>query len=112
MAVVACAGFLTPTYAFGAIGTSFGGQVLTILPCISTLGPSLFVTIKPSGLFHPFYIWTPATINKLAGPPTHPGQQILGVADVPFACFTPGFFFIPPTFYFGQRMQYVGTSPL
>lgn len=94
-------------------GTSFGGKVLSILPCVSTFGPSLQVNILPAGGISTSYIWTPATISFLAGPPTHPGQQILGVADIPFVCIIPSpFFFIPAVTLFGQRIQFLGTSAI
>jgi len=96
-----------------ALGTSFGGKITTIIPCISALGPSLFVSIIPAGVFQTNYIWTPATLTYSAGPPTHPGQQILGVADTPFTCFIPSPFpFIPPIPLVGQRMQFIGTSAI
>ena len=103
--------FLAPVGAH-ALGISFGGRVTSAIPCLSTLGPSLHVTIFPAGRFPISYIWTSATITKLAGPPTRVGQSILGLADIPFSCFIPGFFFIPPTFFFGLRMQFVGTSAI
>lgn len=88
---------------------SFGGRVATVIPCVSGLGPSLHVTVIPFGGFPGVaYIWTPATITYSFGPPTHPGQQVLGVSDIPFVCFTPT---TPPVPLYGFRMQSVGTSP-
>lgn len=85
---------------------SFGGRVATVIPCISGLGPSLHVTIVPAGIMPVTYIWTPATLTFTAGPPRNPGQQLLGLADVPFFC-TIG---TPPVPLFGLRMFMVGTS--
>ncbi len=108
LAVCLAAGLLIP-FSASAFGFSFGGRILTVVPCVSGLGPSLWVSIKPAGFFSPTYIWTPATITKLVGPPRNPGQQVLGVADVPFVCFIPAHIPIP---LYGLRMQIVGTSAL
>lgn len=97
--------FLAPLSA-SALGVSFGGRIVTVIPCISVLGPSLHVTIVPAGLFPTSYIWTPATLTFLAGPPRNPGQQVLGVADIPYTCAVGK---IP---FFGLRMQMIGTSAL
>jgi len=98
----------------GTPGISFGGRVVTVIPCLSIFGPSLHVTIIPAGVFPTAYIWTPATITKLIGPPV-PGGQILGKADVPFACWnivSGGFLglFSVFSFLYGLRMQEIGTS--
>lgn len=104
---VVAAFLLTPSSA-GAqfLGTSFGGRVIASIPCVSPLGPSLHVTIAPSGIFSPVYIWTPATLTYTYGPPTRPGQQVLGLADVPFGCM------VGTLPLYGQRMTMVGTSLL
>ena len=106
LAVCLAIGLLSPLSA-SAFGFSFGGRILAVIPCVSGLGPSLWVSIKPAGVFAPTYIWTPATITKLVGPPRNPGQQVLGVADVPFVCVIPAKIPIP---LYGLRMQIVGTS--
>lgn len=90
--------------ATSAAGFSFGGRVLAVVPCVSAFGPSLHVTIKPAGVFSTTYIWTPATFTLLVGPPRTPGQQVLGIADIPYVCFVGKF----PLY--GLRMQLVGTS--
>ena len=96
----------------------FGGKVTTVLPCISPLGPSLHVTISSAriGAFGApeMYIWTPATITKLVGPPLPKGQA-LGTADIPYFCWnviSGGFFglFSAFSYLYGLRMQTVGTS--
>lgn len=103
-----------------ALGLSFGGRVTAVLPCVSALGPSIYTTVLVArGVPHPeFYIWTPATITKSVGPPIL-GGQILGVADIPFVCFTYNpvtcglfglFSCLVPIPYFGLRMQLIGTS--
>ena len=79
---------------------SFGGRVLTVTPCSS----GLHVTIFPAGVFPVSYIWTPVTITFSAGPPNHPGQQILGLYDIPYVCF------VGTVPLFGFRMFLVGTS--
>lgn len=87
--------------------TSFGGRVLSVIPCS---GGMIHITILPAGFFPVSYIWTPFTVTKLYGPPTHPGQQVLGLADVPFVCFIGGGFFSSPVPLYGLRMTTVGTS--
>jgi len=111
LALALFAVLLSPVFAYAATGISFGGKVVSVIPCISPFGPSLQVTIVPAGALPTSYIWTPATITLQAGPPTHSGQQILGNADIPFACVIPSpFFFIPALTLFGLRMQIIGTS--
>jgi hypothetical protein len=83
--------------------TSFGGRITSVIPCTA----GLWVTIVPAGAFPISYIWTPATITFMAGPPRTIGQQVLGTADIPFVCF----FGSPPVPLYGLRMQMVGTSP-
>jgi hypothetical protein len=87
--------------------TSFGGRVVAIVPCS---GGMLHVTIIPAGLFPVTYIWTPFTATKLYGPPIHPGQQLVGLADIPFVCFVGVGLFTTPVPLYGLRMTTVGTS--
>lgn len=85
--------------------TSFGGRITSVIPCTA----GLWMTIVPAGTFPSLsFIWTPATLTFSAGPPRNVGQQVLGVADIPFVCFygSP-----TPVPLFGLRMQMVGTSP-
>jgi hypothetical protein len=94
---------------------SFGGRVTSVIPCISPLGPALWISIVPAGVFPVSYIWTPATITKLDGPPTHVGQQVLGLADVPFACWnvtSGGLFglFDVFSYLYGLRITTIGTG--
>ncbi len=96
-----------PFYAL-AFGLSFGGRVSTLpLPC---LNGGLYVTVLSARgidpLFPEPYIWTLGTITFLAGPPTHLGQKILGIADIPYVCVISS----PPYSLPGLRMQIVGTS--
>ena len=98
-----------------ATGGSFGGRIIAIMPCVSALGPSVWVTLKPSGfLLPPFmYIWTPATLTNIVPPspslpPRNIGQQLLGRFDIPFACVVP----FPPFVFYGLRMQIMGASPV
>jgi hypothetical protein len=90
--------------AVSAAGLSFGGRIVAVIPCMSAFGPSLHVTIKPAGVFSTTYIWTPATFTLMVGPPRTLGQQVLGIADIPYVCFVGKF----PLY--GLRMQLVGTS--
>ena len=106
LAVFLAVGVLTPLSA-SAFGFSFGGRVIKVIPCVSGLGPSLHVTIRPAGVFAPMYIWTPATFTGLFGPPRNIGQQVLGIADVPYVCVIP---VTPLIILPGLRMQIVGTS--
>jgi len=89
-----------------ALGTSFGGRIFIFKPCHIGPMPAIWISIIPAGPFQPIYIWTPATLTFLSGPPSHAGQEILGVADTPITC-SIGIYPLPP----GQRMQIVGTSP-
>jgi hypothetical protein len=96
-----------PLSASAALGKSFGGKVLTMLPCS---GGMIFYTILPAGKFPVSYIWTPGTITKSAGLPL-PGGQVIGTADLPWVCSLGGGLFSSPIFFYGLRMQYIGTSP-
>ncbi len=91
---------LVPLYA-SALGTSFGGKILAITPCMSLSGPAVWIKILPAGLFPITYIWTPLTIGL---PPVHVAQQILGVADIPYGCVVGKVPFV------GQRIQIDGVS--
>ncbi len=108
--VLLAASFALPLSASAAaFGFSFGGKILSVIPCS---GGMRHVVILPAGLFPIAYIWTPATITKLAGPPL-PGGQVLGVAGIPFVCFLGGGgFFSSPIPLPGFFMEYIGTSPL
>lgn len=114
-------------------GLSFGGRITFVLPCLSLLGPSVWTVIVPAPFTKfPAYVWTVATLR--GGPPSfimpdlpppfHPGQEIAGIADIPFWCCAPGsvptpvpFSCISSTFPFvvwpplpGQRMQWANQS--
>lgn len=91
---------LVPLTAF-ALGFSFGGKVITPIPCLSPVGPAIFFTIVPAGLFPIGFIWAPGSLGI---PPSHPAQQILGVADTLFGC-TAGI--VPLS---GFRVQFDGVS--
>ncbi len=91
------------------VSRSFGGRIIAVVPCVIGVAPALHVTIKPAGIFPVTYIWTIATITKLAGPPRNIGQQVLGTYDAPFVCFLPGPVHVP---LYGLRMTMVGTSAL
>lgn len=107
IASVSLAASLLAPLAASATGASFGGRVVAMVPCLSPLGPSVWLTIVPAS-FYPVtsFIWTPLTITYLAGPITHIGQQVLGVADTPFSCF------VGKVPFFGQRIQLMGTSAI
>jgi hypothetical protein len=113
-------------------GTSFGGRVTIINPCLSPAGPAVWITITPSpATKQPLYIWTAATMRGV--PPSSPdpapsiiGQEVIGVADTLFYCCVPpsipaagGICEIPAYPYWipapwltrtGQRMQYASQS--
>ena len=91
----------------GLASRSFGGRIVTAIPCVVGGTPALQVTIRPAGVLPITYIWTSATITRLQGPPRTPGQQVLGIYDVPFVCYIPAKVPIP---LFGLRMTMVGTS--
>ena len=110
---------LTTPLSASALGLSFGTQGITVLtPCVSYLGPSVWITIVPAGGDpNIFYIWTPTTVGP---PPTHVKQEILGIADVPYFCCAAG---VPagfggcyvghsfvPSLPVGERIQLDGVS--
>jgi hypothetical protein len=100
-AVALVALLAVPSAAF-ALGRSFGGRIVWWEPCLSPLGPAFFITIAPAGIFPISYIWAPGSLGL---PPTHIGQQILGVADAPMACLDALGLPLP-----GQRIQLDGVS--
>gem|GEM_PF-2746804 len=114
-------------------GLSFGGRIEFVFPCLSLLGPSMWVVIVPAPFTKiPVYVWTIATLR--GGPPPLPPsldipppyaplQEIAGIADIPFWCCIPGSVPTPvpfscvspiPPFVWpplpGQRMQWANQS--
>ncbi len=91
---------------------SFGGRIVSVIPCSGGMHHVTISSARVGAFGAPeFYIWTPFTITKLQGPPISIGQQILGLADIPFVCFLGGGgFFSSPVPLYGLRMQIVGTS--
>lgn len=122
----------TAVLAAQAKGVSFGGRIAALLPCVSYLGPSMWVTIVPAPFTkQPLYIWTPETLRGVPPtpdlpPPFAPLQQILGIADIPyfcclppsiptipFTCQIPAYpYWIPVPPLLGQRMQFANQSLL
>lgn len=75
---------------FGAPGAAsaypFGGQASLVLPCF-VFGFVPYGTLALLGPPNPgFYIWTPFTKTYPNGPPTHPGQWLLGQTGIPYIC--------------------------
>ena len=71
-AVVIGIALFMPTHTAEALGGSFGGRIAILTPCISALGPSIWVQLAPSAspLLPPYeYIWTPETLLNMV-PPT------------------------------------------
>jgi hypothetical protein len=134
---------VTPASASAAVsGLSFGGKIAAFVPCLSYSGPAQFVTIVPApATKQTFYIWTPMTLRGVPAPgllPLYPpspnpdpppyviGQQILGIADIPYFCcpppsiptapfscqipFYPYWIPVPPLL--GERMQWANQSLL
>lgn len=64
----------------------FGGQTSLVLPCfVFGFVPYGFLALL--GPPNPgFYIWTPFTDTYPNGPPTHPGQWLLGQTSIPYIC--------------------------
>lgn len=108
---VVCAAPLVASAQFAGIreGTSFGGRVSFAVPCTAGLYVGVISARGATPGLLETYIWTPGTLTFMAGPPRTPGQQILGLADVPFLCFT---FAAKPVPLFGLRMSMIGTSPI
>ncbi len=64
-----------------ALAFPFGGQTSLVVPCYN--GAIYAVVGPPVG---GAYLWTPATMTYRFGPPTHPGQWLLGNAGPPYFC--------------------------
>ncbi len=108
--LIVCGSLSIPLFAFAAFGLPFGGRISVIIPCTNG---ALYVIVQSARLIDPLapepYIWTPATLTFLSGPPSHPGQEILGVATIPYVCLTTT---VPSLPLPGLLMQIIGTSPL
>jgi hypothetical protein len=99
-AIAACVLALFLPYA--AWAAPFGGQVGSTIFCangviLDEVGPPI------GGLF----LWTPATATYAFGPPTHPGQWVLGLSGIPYYCLVS---IVPLLFAPGITMMMVGTS--
>jgi len=75
--------FFIPASGALAIGP-FGGDIIVLFPCVNglkiTLGPP-----TPG-----FYMYVPGTsFSYLYGPPSHPGQWLLGLSGPPLVCLVP-----------------------
>lgn len=68
--------------ATAAAGGVFGGRILTIVNCNNPV--KKFITLS-GGLFGGNFIYVPPA-RYLNGPPTHPGQFLLGVSPGPTTC--------------------------
>jgi len=86
----------------GGGDTPFGGAIIIILPCADG-NKWMTITGPTAGI----YIWTLGTKTYLNGPPSHPGQWLLGTAGGNKICIGPGGTPLPP----GKEMKMVGTSP-
>lgn len=86
---------------------SFGGRVVSINYCVHG---AVNIIVAPAGLFPVSYVWSlpPITISILPAPPTHIGQQVLGLA-LPVAVPCIGFGSHPPVWY-GLQVIYGGAS--
>ncbi len=69
-----------------ASASPFGGQVEFWWPCfvfgVVPYGNISLLSAPNPGL----YIWTPFTKTYPNGPPTHPGQWLLGQTGIPYIC--------------------------
>ena len=105
--LLAAAILLLPTVAFAQV--SFGGRVVGISYC---LHGAVNITIVPAGGFPISYVWavppTTLTVTSPFLPPTHIGQQVIGLAlPVPIPCV--GFGLHPPIWW-GLKVIYGGVS--
>ncbi|PIR84189.1 hypothetical protein COU18_00335 [Candidatus Kaiserbacteria bacterium CG10_big_fil_rev_8_21_14_0_10_51_14] len=66
---------------FVAFAFPFGGQISIFRPCFNQ---AIYALIGPPRGGP--YIWTPSTLTYQFGPPSHPGQSILGLAGIPYYC--------------------------
>lgn len=112
--VLIIAALAAPVSALALVpGISFGGRIINLFPCLNGTIYTQIISANTAtfGAIIP-YIWTPATITKLVGPPNHIGQQILGLASPTFTplcviSFTP--FVAIPGF---PMIDEVGTSAI
>lgn len=102
-----------------ALGLSLGGRIIAAIPCEGIdFEPEIWIQLATARVIPAppeIYIYTPETILASEGPPTHSGQELLGIADTPFTCgqwipipVPPYLVFIP--YGAGMRLQYVGVS--
>ncbi len=86
---------------------SFGGRISYYYPaCLNGGIYTLVLSARPPYLAPLPYIWTPGTIGI---PPSHPGQEILGLFDIPYMCVISYYpFFALP----GLRMELEQVSPI
>jgi hypothetical protein len=80
----------------------FGGQAYIVAPCFNV---AIYANLGPprGGPF----VWTPTTVTYENGPPTHPGQWILGLAGVPYFCIVN---ITPLTIWPGTYITMMGSS--
>jgi hypothetical protein len=99
--IVVLAILIVPFYAH-ALVRPFGGQASVLVPCI---GGGLWTVVGPPvGGPH---IWYPWTRTYLFGPPSHPGQWLLGTAGPIGACVVS---LHPLIIFHGSTMIQLGSS--
>jgi len=82
--MISTTGMLSAPNTGDSIFLPFGGRVTTYFPgCLFPPGVALYTTgVVPKPL-----MYVPGTsFSYLNGPPTHPGQALLGMATVPVPC--------------------------
>ncbi len=89
-----------------AAGIPFGGFTTMVIRCINPPG-AVWIYMTPAGKSNPMQIWTPATKTYLKGPPTTPGQWILGLNSAMGQCVLS---YKPYIALNGMVMIMVGTS--
>lgn len=85
----------------------FGGQTSLVLPCF-VFGLVPYGSISLLGPPNPgLYIWTLFTKTYPNGPPTRPGQWLLGLTSIPYICVVSP---IGPIIVPGMAISMMGSS--
>jgi len=99
LAVLVAVVIITPS---SVLAFPFGGRATQVVPCYNN---AIYAYLSaPRG--GPF-VWTPATRTYQFGPPTHPGQWLLGLAGAPYYCIVS---ILPIIVWSGTAITMMGSS--